>query len=612
MSHVNPHESHRETAFRHETILLMGILVAAAMSPEILSAGTYYLRADGTAYAKGEATGCGSSSTAMSVGTHNGQNFTAGDTIVLCDGGGVYRETIWIPSSGGSGAPVVYDGRGTAVITGADPVSGWTRESGDVYKANLSSPPSQVFINDEFGDRKASRGSLSNNLDWYWSSGTLYLYSSGGDPDTVYSNPGIEATVRDICIGFGEADSLVFEGITVRRANYGFNGWNPGSHVTIRNCVAEWHWETGIDFSGEVSYTDALIEDNIVRYNGTGGIALLGPGGFATIRRNTCYENGTYQSRGNEYNPQHEWTFGIKLWEDTAEQQGIEIYHNEVYGNGRDQAGDYQGRGVGIWLDGSAGNPNYPNIIRHNLIHNNTGNGIFHEIANHSVTYGNVLYNNATNTGGDEEFAAANIAIDSRNGWTSANNLVYNNTCYGGRVGIKIVTYACGGCSVDDNIVMNNIAVGASEHNLYANFGGENDGNQGSGNIYEVNNFGEESNNFISWGGNDYDTYAAWDSAYGTSSNSIEGDPKLAGVNPRSLYLTSDSPCRDAGVTLGPDYDDALSSSSSWTGGVATVDHDSLGIGWEVGAYGYSGASAMIFSDGLETGELSRWSGISW
>lgn len=547
----------------------------------------------------------------MSLATHNGQTFSGGDTIVLCDTGGVYRTTLWVPAGGRSGAPIVYDGRGTAVFSGADLVSGWTRDSGNVYQANLSAQPEQVFVDGAFGDRKSSRVALSNQLDWFWQSGKLYLYSTGGDPDVVYGAPGVEASVRDTCVGFGQADHLVMDGITVRQASYGFNGWNPGSNVTIRNSVAEWNWQTGIDFNGVVGYTNAVIEDNIARYNGTGGIALLGPGSYAIIRRNTCYENGTYQSAGNEFDPQHEWTFGIKLWEDTASQKGIHISFNEVRDNGRDQDGDYQGRGVGIWLDGSAGDPSDRNVIRHNLVYNNTGNGIFHELASHSATFGNVLYNNATNNGGDEEFAAANIAIDARNGWTSADNLVFNNTCFGGRVGIKIVTYSCSGCSVDDNIVKNNIAVAASEHNLYCNFGGENDGDRGSGNVYEFNNFGDESNGFISWGGDDFSTYASWEAAYGSSAHSITGDPMLAGSTPATLYLSPSSPCRDAGDELGSDYDDALLETSAWPAAVATAVQSSLGSGWELGAYGYSGsAPSAIFTDGLESGGLSQWSTV--
>ncbi len=599
--------SRLERTLRMTTRFLVALTVGAAISPLVVDAATYYVRADGTAPNKGATTGCGSASSAMSMDTHNGQNFSAGDTIVLCNNGGIFRTTLWVPAGGSSGAPIVYDGRGTAVISGADFVSGWTLDGGNVYRANLSSSPEQVFVNGSFGDRKATKTALSNNLDWYWKSGTLYLYSSGGDPDKVYTAPGIEASVRDICVGFGEADYLVMAGITVGHASYGFNGWNPGSHVTIRNCIAEWNWQTGIDFNGMVSYSDALIEGNIARYNGTGGICLLGPGSFSTIRRNKCYENGKFQSAGNNYDPMHEWTFGIKLWEDTAEQQGIQIYFNECYDNGRIQPDDYQGRGVGIWLDGSAGSPSNPNVIHHNLVYNNTGNGIFHELASNSVTLGNVLYNNATNTGGDEEFAAANIAIDSRNGWTSENNLVYNNTSYGGRVGIKVVTYSCSGCSVDNNIVKNNIVVGASEHNLYANFGGENDGVRGSGNVYEFNNFGAQSNNFIGWGGNDYDTYTSWEAAYGKSSKSIKGDPQLAGTSPHLLYLGSTSPCRDSGTTLGPAYDDGLAETSTWPTLVVTADQDLLGSGWEVGAYGFSGETPMIFADGLESGGLSEW-----
>jgi parallel beta-helix repeat protein len=105
-----------------------------------------------------------------------------------------------------------------------------------------------------------------------------------------------------------------------------------------------------------------------------------------------------------------QWTFGIKLWENGAFQEGNEVHSNVVFDNGRGQAGDYQGRGVGIWLDGVPGNPGNLNVVRHNLVHNNRGNGIFIEISGNTLVLGNVLYDNASVSGGVNEFAPANIA----------------------------------------------------------------------------------------------------------------------------------------------------------------------------------------------------------
>lgn len=570
----------------HKSTLFFAWVLSISISTTV-SANTYYVRADGTASSKANATGCTSPTTAMNPDRHNVESFAPGDLIILCSEGGVIRSSVYPPSGGRRDAPIIYDGRGKAILSGANLVANWHLDGGNVWAAAVSIRPQQVFVNGMFADRKSTKEDLVNDLDWYWQGGSLYLYSATGDPDAVYGNPGVEAGARDECFG-ASTDHLVIQGMTFRHANWsGFKAWNPGSNISIRNCTAEWNWQVGIDLNGELAYREAVIENNVARFNGTGGIGLQGPVSDSAVRANACHGNGKYQSYGNEFEEQHQWTYGIKLWENFPAQEGNQLYFNVVYDNGRRQEGDYQGRGVGIWIDGVAGHPDNPIVIRHNLIYENTGNGIFLEISSNSVTFGNVLHNNASNAAGDDEFAAASIAIDARNSWSSNHNLVFNNTCYGGRVGIKVATYDCQTCSVSDNVVRNNIVVAATEHNLYANFGGDNDGARGNGNVYEFNSFGEESEAFINWGGIDYSTYSSWESAFGSATHSVVDDPGLAGTNVTTLFLRPDSPCRDSGADLGRDVAGGLLQSSTWTDSVDVVDQGLYGTGWDVGAYIY-------------------------
>ena len=176
------------------------------------------------------------------------------------------------------------------------------------------------------------------------------------------------------------------------------------------------------------------------------------------------------------------------------------------------------------------------------------------------------------------------------------------------RYGVKVVTYDWQGCSVDNNLVMNNIIVGAAEHNLYCNFGGDNDGVNGSGNVYAYNNLGEERPGIVNWGNLPYNTYAAWEGVYGQDSFSVEGDPQLLGTTHNELVLTSSSPCRGAGSALGEAFDEALRETSYWTDFVRTDHQDVLGPGWEVGAFGYTGEGPPLFADGFEIGTVSLWS----
>jgi len=90
---------------------------------------TYYMRADGIAANKAAASGpCGTQANCMSIATHDADTYSAGDTIILCDDGGTYRDQMDIPSSGSDGSPITYEAASgdDPIISGADLVTGWT------------------------------------------------------------------------------------------------------------------------------------------------------------------------------------------------------------------------------------------------------------------------------------------------------------------------------------------------------------------------------------------------------------------------------------------------------------------------------------------------------
>jgi len=71
---------------------------------------TYYIRADGTAANKAAATGpCGTVGNCMSVAIHDGETFSAGDIIIVCNDGGVYTIQPTCPSPGSDGSPITYE-----------------------------------------------------------------------------------------------------------------------------------------------------------------------------------------------------------------------------------------------------------------------------------------------------------------------------------------------------------------------------------------------------------------------------------------------------------------------------------------------------------------------
>ena len=74
----------------------------------------------------------------------------AGDVVHIR--GGVYRETVAVPRSGTASAPIVFQPyqNETVTISGADPLTGWSRHAGAIHKAaqgwDLGTGNNQVFV----------------------------------------------------------------------------------------------------------------------------------------------------------------------------------------------------------------------------------------------------------------------------------------------------------------------------------------------------------------------------------------------------------------------------------------------------------------------------------
>jgi hypothetical protein len=136
---------------------------------------------------------------------------------------------------------------------------------------------------------------------------------------------------------------------------------------------------------------------------------------------------------------------------------------------------------------------------------------------------------------------------------------VYNNTVWGNYwAGIKFggpYPAQPGGCV--NNIAQNNIVTGTTHGpNFYANFGCDNPGANGSGNVYTYNAFGPEASNFIEWVARSYySTYAAWEAATGNCgttgcSHSMQSDPLFTNPSSGDFTLQAGSPAMGAGVYI--------------------------------------------------------------
>jgi len=151
-------------------------------------------------------------------------------------------------------------------------------------------------------------------------------------------------------------------------------------------------------------------------------------------------------------------------------------------------------------------------------------------------------------------------------GWWTEENDIYNNAVYNnGTMGLYCQGHEdhTAADTFNNNNIKNNIFFGNdSDGNREAEFiwGAENASTakgRGSGNVYTHNCFGAEASNFIEWGdGTDIATYDAWETAYGSSTYSVESDPLMADPANDDFTLQGGSPCLATGtdVSLTRDY----------------------------------------------------------
>ena len=544
---------------------------------------TYTLRADGTAGSLAAALdgdpAVASECLSLAGYASYGGGASPGDTFQLADDGGDYRGTLTIVESGTSGSEYTYENYpgDTPIINGADLVSTWTVYSGSVYEAALTTQPAQIWIDGNFGDRQTSEENCINEYDWYWASNVLYLYAPG-DPDTEYTSPGVEASIRARCIDTNGAQYVDIDGITAQKTNQHGIDIFSSSYVTVKNCIAEWCWMVGINTYTSTTVTDIVVEDCTCRYNALHGIALAYTTGSISnwiVRRNETYENGKHQHAYPFWSPDQEFTAGIKAWTPLLTVSGWEIYENLCHDEGP-LVGDWNtsSRGNGIWIDAVNGSDGDPIKIYHNLIYGCDGSGIFIEISNWNDVYCNVIYDCAISSWIDDAYAGGGIRVDTRIDFIVENINVYNNTISGCYIGLQCGAYAVGSCEFNDCSFKNNVSVDSGIKNLRAQYGPDNI-TYGSGNVYEKNCLGAESSNFIGWGGSSYSTYDSWISASSQTDNNIESDPSFTDAGSDDYTLASDSPCIGAAVDLGLPYNIGLLPASTWPDGVLTGDRDS-------------------------------------
>lgn len=480
----------------------------------------------------------------------NGLAFLPGDAI-LFKRGSVWREKLYPARSGESGNPITFGAYGTGdnpILNGAEPITGWSGGTGGVYSASVETEPQMVFFGETRGVRQTALADLNAAGKWYWAGGTLAIYSAAAPAN-------IEATLREFVLLIDTKNYLLFRDISIIRgydavwvANTaditlenlsvrdcaGYGGIfiaslleGAGVRTTVRNCeVANIQGSldsiqyanngTGIFVYGQGICQDNLITGNTVHDCGHEGIVIL------DAMRNVVRENTVY---GNAQS-------GIRVGNPSSEDNIVEF--NESYGNchGADDR-------FGIDLIRVGNN----NVVRYNLVHEQR------RVAGGAYGSGGIRFD-----GGDwaeHDFmdstgntAYYNVVYDEYLGITSFNFsyvTVYNNTVVN-TILAALSVHSTGSVIPSGNIVINNLVYTLEGRAFFHD--------RVTGCQFDYNAYYPSAEATFVWAGAEVD-FNTWRSVSGSDTHGVYMDPRFVDMQNHDFRLQTESPCINAGKTLG-------------------------------------------------------------
>ncbi len=314
------------------------IIFAICLLSLWVSATTRYVATTGS-----DSADCSSGTPCLTIG-HVVSLTAAGDTILVH--AGKYQEAVSSSANGTAGNRITLKayGDGEVILDASTAVSGWTLDSGSVYKATPGFEPINVIVDNVplaaaavFRNPIARASVTMAASQWFYdlNTSTLYVQTADGTSPASHDVVVLSACRETSCSpesyvyvnALNVGDYWTVSGIMIRGArNYGvgmgnyatftgnkvwFNTWTGtsfGTYATITNNTVAWNmmgnWPRGLCTTynanqSSVGYASCWI------WGGWGGGLLVG-GGYATVTGNQVYMNGgegliSYLGAGNNY-----------------------------------------------------------------------------------------------------------------------------------------------------------------------------------------------------------------------------------------------------------------------------------------------------------------------
>jgi hypothetical protein len=417
---------------------------------------------------------------------------------------------------------------------------------------------------------------------WYYDGTYLYIHASDGS--NVSTNGKTYTYVTASSPTYTTWDNakswLIFDSLdqaeTYNTSSTTLGGiYLTGSHSIVRNLSA--HDTFRHPICVYIGATSNVVS-NITAYNsyGTSPLCIYGAGTNGNLIQNSTFYNDTYMREA--------YVFTGSVWSVIVAHGGSQ--NNTVDGcvmystAGPFRSDTFIGHGYGVLV----GDSTTSLTVSHSLIYGNFEWGVdVGSGGNSGLTTG------ASITFWDNllDISASSSSLSGGEGFLltgSVGSIIYNNTVYGPAVTNPAVTQASTSTGA---LVKNNIFYTGG----YAGV----DASSETGTAYDYNDYFSASGTPFNWGGTAY-TLANWQTNSSQDAHSFSADPGLTNATPLSstgnYALLAVSPAINAGANLGSTYQMALTPPSTWPNGVALLNQNSAGSGWEIGAYVYPANAA--------------------
>jgi hypothetical protein len=432
------------------------------------------------------------------------------------------------------------------------------------YYAALASTPVAAWENDSLLKSEASAAAVEANAgSWYYDGTNLYLHASDGS--SVATNGKtytyFTATSPSYTMWDNGKNYLVINGIDQAETYNTSSATLGGLYLTGSNSIVENLAVHDVYRHGFCFYLTATGDTatNITAYNsyGTVPVCIYGSGTTGNLLQDSSiYQDTDYSSTYVTPGP----------W-------GIIVAHGGSTGNTVDSCSIYSTAATAKGFAFLVGDSGTSLIASHNLIYGaftdalNVGSGGGYLGSGSGITFfGNAV--DLSQAGGVGMLFTG-----------STGDIVYNNTFYGPSNTNAAISQAS---TSTGTLVKNNI--------FYTGAYASVDASSETGTAYDYNDYFSASGAPFNWGGTAY-TFANWQTTSSEDAHSLNSNPSLvsaAGISSGGNYAPlAISPDINAGVNLGSAYQMELSPASAWPGGVALLNQNAAGSGWEIGGYVY-------------------------